>query len=103
MLLRLSAILLFCVVASLLLLAVPAATQEPEAPSKPEADPAIDLGRVLRESKEFKEKCAGFRIEFEAGRVSAEGEIVYRGGGPCEYLVASARLSTRRSPLARRA
>ncbi|MFB3065158.1 MAG: YdjY domain-containing protein [Planctomycetota bacterium] len=87
MLLRLSAILLFCVVASLLGLAVPAATQEPEAPLKPEAGPAIDLGKVLRESKEFKEKCAGFRIEFEAGRVSAEGEIVYRGGGPCEYLV----------------
>ena len=84
---RLSYYLLAGALAVLLVFAVPAAPQEPEAPPKPEAAPAVDLGRVLRESKEFKQKCAGFLIEFEDGRVSAEGEIVYRGGGPCEYLV----------------
>ena len=50
-------------------------------------DEPVDLGKVLRESKEFKAQCARYRIEFSEGLVSAVGEIVYRGGGPCEYLV----------------
>lgn len=49
-------------------------------------DEPVDLGKVLRESKEFKAQCARYRIDFSDGVVSAVGEIVYRGGGPCEYL-----------------
>jgi hypothetical protein len=47
----------------------------------------VDLKKVLRESKEFAEKCKGFKITWEDGLVRAVGEIAYRGGGPCEYLV----------------
>jgi hypothetical protein len=60
-----------------LLAALPALGQE-----KP-----VDLKRVLRESKEFAEKCKQFQITWEDGLVRAVGEIAYRGGGPCEYLV----------------
>jgi hypothetical protein len=61
----------------LLLAALPALGQE-----KP-----VDLKRVFRESKEFAQKCKQFRITWEDGLVTAVGEIAYRGGGPCEYLV----------------
>ena len=60
-----------------LLAALPALGQE-----KP-----VDLKKVFRESKEFAEKCKQFRITWEEGLVRAVGEIAYRGGGPCEYLV----------------
>jgi len=60
-----------------LLAALPALGQE-----KP-----VDLKKVFRESKEFAEKCKQFRITWEDGLVRAVGEIAYRGGGPCEYLV----------------
>jgi hypothetical protein len=46
-----------------------------------------DLGKILRGSKEFAEKCKRMRIAFEPGVVRAEGTIHYRGGGPCEYLI----------------
>jgi len=48
----------------------------------------VDVGKVLRGSKEFAKKCADFKIAWGAGVVRAQGEIHYRGGGPCEYLVA---------------
>jgi len=60
-----------------LLAALPALGQE-----KP-----VDLKKVFRESKEFAEKCKQFKITWEDGLVRAVGEIAYRGGGPCEYLV----------------
>ncbi len=47
----------------------------------------VDLGKVLRESKEFAKECAKYKITWEEGRVTSLGEIVHRGGGPCEYLV----------------
>jgi hypothetical protein len=47
----------------------------------------VDLGKTLRESPEFKKQCEEFRVSFAEGVVRAEGEIHYRGGGPCEYLV----------------
>jgi len=46
----------------------------------------VDVGAVLRESKEFKAKCAEFRISYEEGTVRALGRINQRGG-PCEYLI----------------
>ena len=49
--------------------------------------PPVDVGKVLRESKEFAGKCKEYRIAFGDGVVRSEGEIYYRGGGPCEYLV----------------
>ena len=61
----------------LLLAALPALGQE-----KP-----VDLKKVLSKSKEFAEKCKQFKIAWEDGLVRAVGEIAYRGGGPCEYLV----------------
>lgn len=48
---------------------------------------AVDVGKVLRESEEFKARCAENRISFSPGVVRSEGEVYYRGGGPCEYLV----------------
>ncbi|MHC4729651.1 MAG: YdjY domain-containing protein, partial [Planctomycetota bacterium] len=60
-----------------LLAALPALGQE-----KP-----VDLKKVLSESKEFAEKCKQFKVTWEDGLVRAVGEIAYRGGGPCEYLV----------------
>jgi len=47
----------------------------------------VDVGAVLRESKEFAAKCAEYRVSWEEGLVRSEGQIYYRGGGPCEYLV----------------
>ncbi len=46
----------------------------------------VDIGLVLRESKEFRAKCEEFRISYEAGQVRALGRINQRGG-PCEYLI----------------
>jgi len=66
-----------------LLLAVPLLAQDP-APEEPQP---VDLAKVLRESKEFAAKCKARRIEWADGEVRAQGEIAYRGGGPCEYLV----------------
>ncbi|MFQ5844625.1 MAG: YdjY domain-containing protein [Planctomycetota bacterium] len=71
----------------LTLLAALAVAQEPASPGKPPPGEGIDLGKALRESEEFKKKCAAFEIGVKEGLVSAVGEIVYRGGGPCEYLV----------------
>jgi len=50
-------------------------------------DEPVDLGKVLRESKEFRAQCEKYKITFADGVVAAVGEIAYRGGGPCEYLV----------------
>jgi hypothetical protein len=47
----------------------------------------VDVGRILRESPEFKAQCGKYRITFADGHVTAVGAIVYRGGGPCEYAV----------------
>lgn len=63
-----------------LLAALPALGQD-------KADQPVDLKKVFSESKEFAEKCKQFRISWEDGLVRAVGEIAYRGGGPCEYLV----------------
>jgi hypothetical protein len=49
--------------------------------------PKIDVGALLRKSEKFAEQCRKLRISYEEGVVRAEGEIGYRGGGPCEYLV----------------
>jgi hypothetical protein len=46
-----------------------------------------DVGKILRDSKEFAEKCKKMRVRFAPGVVRAEGVIHYRGGGPCEYLI----------------
>lgn len=54
-----------------------------EKPSKPK----IDIVKILKNSKEFQEKLKSFGMSYEDGVVRAQGEIVYRGGGPCEYLV----------------
>ena len=48
---------------------------------------AVNVGEVLKKSKEFARKCKEFKITYAAGVVRAQGEIHYRGGGPCEYLV----------------
>ena len=50
-------------------------------------EPLVDVGKVLRESKEFAEKCKEFKVTWTEGVVRSEGQIYYRGGGPCEYLV----------------
>jgi len=68
----------------LALAALPLLAQEED--PKEEAQP-VDVAKVLRSSKEFAETCKGFHIEWEEGLVRAVGEVVYRGGGPCEYLV----------------
>jgi hypothetical protein len=47
----------------------------------------VDIGKVLRESREFAAKCKEYKVSFEEGVVRTTGEIHYRGGGPCEYLV----------------
>ena len=62
---------------------LPAAAQD-----EPKPEP-VDVGAVLAKSKEFLAKCKEFKVEFdrEKGTVRALGEIAYRGGGPCEYLV----------------
>ncbi len=49
--------------------------------------PEVDVGAVLRKSEPFAKKCAALRIRFAKGVVRAEGEVAYRGGGPCEYLI----------------
>lgn len=46
-----------------------------------------DVAKVLRESPEFQAKCKEFQVTWEEGVVRSVGEIHYRGGGPCEYLV----------------
>lgn len=61
-----------------LLTVLPALAEEP-AP--------VDVGKVLRESKEFQEQCAKMKVTFVPGLVASLGAIVYRGGGPCEYGV----------------
>ena len=68
----------YALIAALLLAAGLAWTQdEPkEAPEKPEVQP-VDLAKVLRGSKEFKEKLKGFKMSFKEGEVRAVGEIVY--------------------------
>ena len=48
---------------------------------------APDVAKALRESKEFAAKCKQFGVTYSEGVVRAQGEIHYRGGGPCEYLV----------------
>jgi hypothetical protein len=50
-------------------------------------DEPVDVGKILRESSEFAAKCADYRVSYGDGIVRSEGEIYYRGGGPCEYLV----------------
>lgn len=47
----------------------------------------VDVGKVLRESKDFQASLAKFKMSYKDGEVRAVGEIAYRGGGPCEYLV----------------
>lgn len=73
-------------IAVLLLLALTLRAEDEAAP-KVDAVPQVDIGAVLRKSKAFAEKCKKFRISFADGEVRAEGEIGYRGGGPCEFLV----------------
>ena len=74
------------VVAALPIALVAALLHAQEPPAAEEAGP-VDLGKVLRGSKEFLEKCREYRITFSDGVVRAVGEVAYRGGGPCEYLV----------------
>jgi len=71
------------------LLALACFAQEPAKPdaTAPEAPGPVDVAKVLRESDEFKETCKKFRITWKDGLVTAVGEIAYRGGGPCEYLI----------------
>jgi len=66
---------------SLLFAPGPGFAQE-EKPPEP-----VDVGKTLRESKEFRKGLEKFKITFEPGLVRAVGQIVYRGGGPCEYLI----------------
>jgi len=58
-------------------------------PKQEEKAPQIDVGAILRRSKEFKKKLEEFQIEYDHERklVRAVGSIAYRGGGPCEFLV----------------
>ncbi len=73
---------------ALLIGAVAAVAQErSRVPGGEEEEGPVDVGKVLRESREFAIKCKEHRVSFEPGIVRAEGEIYYRGGGPCEYLV----------------
>ena len=73
---------------ALLMGAVAALAQDrPRVPGAEEEEGPVDVGKVLRESREFLVKCTKHRVSFEPGIVRAEGEIYYRGGGPCEYLV----------------
>lgn len=74
------------VIALLALLSSAQEPAKPEAPAPAEPLP-VDVAKVLRESPEFKETCKKFRITWEQGLVTAVGEIAYRGGGPCEYLI----------------
>ncbi len=55
-------------------------------PARADEAAPVDIGAVLRESKEFKAKCAEFKISYEEGTVRALGRINQRGG-PCEYLI----------------
>ncbi len=64
-----------------------ASAQDGEPKEADEAPVAVDLQKVLAGSKEFAAECKRLKIEWEEGRVTALGEIVHRGGGPCEYLV----------------
>ena len=66
---------------NLILLLIPGLAVAQEKPAD------VDLGKVLRESKEFAAKCQEFKVTWEKDVVRAHGEIHYRGGGPCEYLV----------------
>lgn len=63
------------------------AQERPRVPGAEKEEGPVDVGKVLRESREFLVKCRKHRVSFEPGIVRAEGEIYYRGGGPCEYLV----------------
>ncbi|MEM8884737.1 MAG: YdjY domain-containing protein [Planctomycetota bacterium] len=58
------------------------------APAEDKKAPAIDIGALLRKSEDFAAQCKKFRITWSEGEVRTEGEIAYRGGGPCEFLVA---------------
>jgi len=70
------------------LICLAAACGAQEEVKKPKAPAVvIDVGAVLRKSKDFAKKCEGFRVSYKAGEVRATGEVAYRGGGPCEYLV----------------
>lgn len=78
----------FC--AALIGFACLASAQDGERAEPKEVDEAaspVDLKKVLGESKEFAAECKRLKIEWEEGRVTALGEIVHRGGGPCEYLI----------------
>lgn len=66
------------------LLALLSPAQEPPAPAEPAP---VDVAKVLRESEEFASTCKRFKIAWQEDLVTAVGEIAYRGGGPCEYLV----------------
>ncbi|HEX5135751.1 MAG TPA: YdjY domain-containing protein [Planctomycetota bacterium] len=71
--------------AAIALLALLGSAQEPDKPSQP-PEP-VDVAKILRTSAEFAETCQRFRIQWEENLVRTVGEIAYRGGGPCEYLV----------------
>jgi len=58
----------------------PSDEREPKAP-------AVDVGAILRKSDEFQRQCKKFKITSVPGEVRAIGEIAYRGGGPCEFLI----------------
>lgn len=75
--------------AAIALLALTTFGQEPAEPAAPApAEPQpVDVAKILRTSEEFAATCKRFRIAWEEGLVTAVGEIAYRGGGPCEYLV----------------
>ncbi|MHC4339031.1 MAG: YdjY domain-containing protein [Planctomycetota bacterium] len=69
------------IVLSLLLIALAAIGQDEK------QEPPVDVGKVLRESKEFAAKCKEFQVTWSEGVVRSVGQVYYRGGGPCEYLV----------------
>jgi len=69
------------------LLALACSAQEKPDDKAPEEPGPVDVAKVLRDSPEFKETCRKFRISWSGGLVTAVGEIAYRGGGPCEYLI----------------
>jgi len=68
------------------LLSLTCLAQEPQNPPAEEPAP-VDVAKVLRESPEFAATCKRFKIEWKEGLVTATGEIAYRGGGPCEFLI----------------
>ncbi len=63
------------------------AEEDPQEPPQKPAAPALDLKKILSESDEFQAKLKSFGMSYEEGLVRAIGEVAYRGGGPCEYLV----------------